>query len=643
MAEIDLRPSASGDGSEPGADVDTDVIDLDAPAQRPGSTGPDTASATTVLTLVDGPDDVRHRTGTIGLAERDRAVQALRALPFGGSDDASLGLRLPAPAQATVSPIIAAVRWGAVMYGMVTAVTRANNGDLHVVAALGTVLFLTTWRTLRPIRLGAGQRGRRLLPLFDAVLVGAAVGWSGNVDSPFVFCILAAAVVASFGWGLGAGAAATALGTAAMIVAALVVGEAVDTGSGRAPVLAASFALVVSMVAFARARLLEAETRRATLAGQLDLLAETNDLLHLLNDLARTLPQSLDLREALGATRTELRRSFAAEVIALVTVDELTGQWVPQITDGCALAPVPGTDALPGPLRAAAEGTGPVLVSRFAPGEGLGARSASGLYLAVRARGRTVGVLGVEHRDAGHYGGRHVRLMTGLGDVLALTVDNARSFARLRTLGADEERSRIARDLHDRLGQWLSYINFELERIIATSTPDHDELDRLHRDVQQAIDELRETLRQLRTEVTDARSFAMVARELVDRFNDRAEREHGPVATLVVTNPGHRLAARVENELLRILQEALSNIAKHAAATAVTVTWDVHDGAATLTVHDDGRGFSPERGTRDSAYGLVGMRERADVIGARLAVHSTPGAGTTITVHAGRAREEATT
>jgi signal transduction histidine kinase len=229
--------------------------------------------------------------------------------------------------------------------------------------------------------------------------------------------------------------------------------------------------------------------------------------------------------------------------------------------------------------------------------------------------------------------------MDGLGDVLALTLDNARSFRRLRMLGADEERSRIARDLHDRLGQWLSYISFELERIITTSqAEDSGELDRLYTDVQTAIGELRETLRQLRSEVTEDRSFAAVARELIDRFNARTDGQ--AAASLTVAHPEARLAPRIENELLRVLQEALSNVAKHAQARTVAVSWDVADGAATLVVVDDGVGFDTDRGVRDSAYGLVGMRERADVAGARISVESAPGRGTTITVTAGRIWED---
>ncbi|MGE0732851.1 MAG: ATP-binding protein [Acidimicrobiia bacterium] len=666
MAETDLRRSAAPEGPEPSVPedgvIDLTVLEAEDGQRADGSTGAHEAAPPDGA----GPPGDTGSTGSTGTGgtggqhggsehggrtppwisaafDRGQAAMALRALPYGGTDDASLGLRLPPPVQATVSPVIAAVRWGAVMFGMVSAVTRANKGNLEVVIALAVVLFLTTWRTLRPIRLGAPQRLRRLVPVADAILVGLAAGWSGNITSPFVFCVLACAVVAAFGWGLLAGSATAVAGLAGMGVAALASNDEFNPFSGQGPGLLATFALVVSMVAFARSRLLDAETRRATLAGQIDLLAETNDLLHILNELARTLPQSLDLREALAATRAELRRTFNADVIALVTLDDHSNEWIPQIADGCALRPSVTGAQLPVQLRRAAEQAEPLLHGRFAPGSGLGARSASGLYVSVRARDRTIGVLGVEHRNPGQYSARHARLMAGLSDVLALTVDNARSFSRLRTLGADEERSRIARDLHDRLGQWLSYINFELERIIDTSEARSDELDRLHRDVQTAIDELRETLRQLRAEVTEERSFALVAADLIDRFNARAGAEGGPVAHLDVVRPGRRLAVRTETELLRILQEALSNVAKHAQASAVKVRWDVLDGAATLTIHDDGRGFTPDKGIRDSAYGLVGMRERADVIGARILVRSSPGQGTTITVRAGRAgrsREE---
>jgi signal transduction histidine kinase len=225
-----------------------------------------------------------------------------------------------------------------------------------------------------------------------------------------------------------------------------------------------------------------------------------------------------------------------------------------------------------------------------------------------------------------------------MSEVLALTIDNARWFGRLRTLGAEEERMRLARDLHDRLGQWLTYICFELERIMGSHPEQLEELSQLYSDVQAALDELRETLRQLRSGVSEAEPLALLGRDLVARFADRSD----VTATFTASRQDARLPVPVENELLRILQEALNNIAKHARATHVTVIWDVDGANFKLEIADDGQGFEIARGVRDSSYGLVGMRERADVIGADLTIESSPGSGTVLRVFAGNTSSSTT-
>ena len=90
----------------------------------------------------------------------------------------------------------------------------------------------------------------------------------------------------------------------------------------------------------------------------------------------------------------------------------------------------------------------------------------------------------------------------------------------------------------------------------------------------------------------------------------------------------------VENELLRILQEALNNIEKHARAETVDIRWTASEGRGELTVTDDGRGFDTSGNRRATSYGLMGMRERADVIGASLTIESERGSGTTVRVRA---------
>ncbi len=523
------------------------------------------------------------------------------------------------------------------MFGLVFAAPKAADGDLHVVTTLSIVLFMTSWRTFRPNRLASNDPMQQVLVFTDAAIIGAAVGWSGGLESPYIFCLMTVALVAAFGWGMARGLFVSAVG-----FVALATGLAWGTDdqligadgqlTSQSALTAAAFMLgAVAIAAFARTRLLDAEIRRVQLAGKVDALSETNDLLHLLNEVARTLPVSLDLREAIDSTRLQLTKTFRPDTLCLLIYDEHNDEWTPQISDGCVVRPATGSAGLPAPLRVVASDQRPLLDPGLAPGDGVNSRSRTGMYTVLRSRGQTVGVIAIEHGEPVRYDERDLRILAGLSDVLALTVDNARWFGRLRSLGADEERSRIARDLHDRLGQWLTYISFELERIIDGEEGSSSELDRLRDDVGRAIDELRETLRQLRSGVTEAEPLSRVASELIGRLRERSSID----ISFDVAHPGNRLSVPVENELLRILQEALNNAEKHAKADTVRVHWDTRDGCGVLTITDDGVGFDLSSGVRESAYGLVGMRERADVIGARLQIESEPDVGTTITVTSG--------
>ena len=546
------------------------------------------------------------------------------------ADDAShRQLRVPPATRAMLAPLVAALRWCAVVLGTALAAPDAVDGSVALVVTTSICLYLTTWRTLRPLRLGARERSAEIAAIGDAIVLGVALGVSGGMVSAFVPCLIVAAAVASFGWGLRLGAVAAAAGISTTVAVGVATGNTLGFGrlSGWLVVTLMIAALLGS--AAARTRLADAELRRRQIAGRLDALAETNQLLHVLNRVARTLPSSLDLQQAVAATRSQLIDTFDASVLGLVMRSEANRTWSPLLTEGLALAPtMTGDAALPRRLGDAVAADAPVLVQDLA-GTGLAPTSGSGIYTPLRTRGRVVGVLGIEHADEGRYSDRDLRLLAGLGDALALTIDNARWFRRLRILGAEEERARIARDLHDRLGQWLTYISFELERIKSSPTPGAAaELDALHADVQRAIDELRETLRQMRTSVTEEHSLAEVASDLAQRW----ARQSGVHVDVVAIGSDDRLPVAVENEVLRIMQEALNNIGKHANASRVLVDWRITPAMARLRVVDDGDGFDESRGVRETAFGLVGMRERAEVIDAELVVTSSPGAGTTIEV-----------
>lgn len=538
--------------------------------------------------------------------------------------------------RATVSPAITALRWGSVGYGLVLGAARVFDGSYATVVTLAVCLFITTWRTIIPVKLGSPLWIERLPALVDVALLMVAIGFSGGIESPFIFCGMVAMLVVSFGWGHRAAILSLLLGIGALAIG-VVPGESTlgaQWNDQRDLTILLTIAVSVIAAASVSTRLIDAERRRSALAGQVESLSEANGLLTLVNSVARTLPTSLTLREALTTAQRQIEDTFEARVVCLLALDENAEEWVPKLADGCVLHPAYRTEALPEPLAAALGEPEPLLRAdlrehdvdrRIAPSSG------SGIYVRLRTRKLTVGLLGLEHPDPFHFDERDTRLLTGLAEVLALTIDNARWFGRLRSLGAEEERVRLARDLHDRLGQWLTYIGFELERIQSSEPTRSEDLARLHRDVQSALDELRETLRQLRSGVTEDAPLAVVGHEIVHSFTHRT----GVQATFTADDPDCRLPVPVENELLRILQESLNNVAKHANATKVEVDWRIVGGNFELTVSDDGSGFEVARGVRDSAYGLVGMRERADVIGAQLNITSSPGGGTTVHVRAG--------
>jgi signal transduction histidine kinase len=538
-----------------------------------------------------------------------------------------------------VTSAITALRWGAVLYGVAVVAPAGADNSAFDVLALGVCVFLTVFRTLSPLRLGAQANEAKGVAVLDVAVFALVTGLTAAEGSPWVFCTMTAIALAGFGWGARVVLVSGAVGLLGVLAGAALGGRPVHTvwDSRMGLVVVFTTGLSGAVAVFVRRRLLEADARTAHAKGELASLRHANLLLGELSEVALDLPGAFTLREALERTRRQVRTLWQPRVIALVTLDEHNDEWTPKLTDRCAMRPSYSKSDLPEPLRAALTG-GKAVVRPKIPdhADRLDPESRSGIYLPLRARDRTIGVLAVEHPDAGHFDEVDPMMRDGLTDVIALTIDNARWFGRLRSLGAEEERIRVARDIHDRLGQWMTYIKLELERIGAEDEIPRQDLERLQDDAAEALDELRETLRQLRSGVSDDRPLSVLADEVVTRFADRTALE----TRLRVLHPDQRLPVPVENEVLRILQEALNNVDRHAKAVHVDVEWTVDGGNFELVVADDGRGFDPDRAVREQSYGLVGMRERAEVIGANLRVESRLGEGTTVRVSAGQVRDE---
>jgi signal transduction histidine kinase len=225
--------------------------------------------------------------------------------------------------------------------------------------------------------------------------------------------------------------------------------------------------------------------------------------------------------------------------------------------------------------------------------------------------------------------GIHAELQS---DLAALRRANA-ELRRLRDVDAASagiaERSRLAREIHDGLAQDLWYAKLKQGRMV--QAPELAiETRATGKEVLSAIDaalaDARQAVMALRVDPTAAgSSLAEVLRTYTDDFADR----FGIRAEFVAEGEVPRLSARTEAEVLRIVQEALNNVRRHADATLVRVHLDSTNAAVRATVNDNGKGFDAAARPPDR-YGLRGMAERAELIGAELVIHSRPADGTRV-------------
>ena len=196
----------------------------------------------------------------------------------------------------------------------------------------------------------------------------------------------------------------------------------------------------------------------------------------------------------------------------------------------------------------------------------------------------------------------------------------------------DEERRRIARDIHDELGQTMTALKMNLEALDRTAPSTELFRTLLHRsqalvrDLDRAIDFLTWELRPAIDHVSLSTALGSLAKNWSERFG---------IATEFVANGVHDVPPDVQEHLYRLTQEALHNVAKHAAANHVSVMVERRGAELVLLVEDDGRGFSEDDTlgrSRASGLGLTSMRERAAIIGGSLTVESAAGQGTSVYV-----------
>jgi signal transduction histidine kinase len=239
-----------------------------------------------------------------------------------------------------------------------------------------------------------------------------------------------------------------------------------------------------------------------------------------------------------------------------------------------------------------------------------------------------------EKEDAEEFSAEDEETLSRFATQSALAVDGAYLHVSLRSLAVTEERVRIAHEMHDGLAQVLASVNATAQAVreflragrIEEAT---SQLDRLAGAAREVLTEVREGILALRAAGRTDRGMTEILRDFVQQWQDQT----GIEAEIRVVDDVE-LATEAELQVIRIAQEALANVRKHARARSVAVRLEPDQGELRLEVVDDGRGFDPAAvGAAGSPrFGLATMRERAQSIGGRLAIESTPGNGTRVSL-----------
>lgn len=253
----------------------------------------------------------------------------------------------------------------------------------------------------------------------------------------------------------------------------------------------------------------------------------------------------------------------------------------------------------------------------------------------LRARDRVLGVLNVAAFDPRRPTKEDMRLLVAVGHQLGMAIENLRLSEQLQVMAVVGERQRLAREIHDSLAQDLGFLHLRLadaqRRLWRETARVEEELGELKQAARQAYEEVRQAIFGLRATVSRGSGLIPTLAEYLRDWS----RQTGIAARVETDDQGApQFSPAVEVQLIRIVQEALANIRKHAGAERVVVELSSRGELATVTIRDDGRGFDPAliASNRLQAFGLETMRERAETVGGRFDLSSRPGRGTTVEV-----------
>ncbi|MCI0478581.1 MAG: GAF domain-containing sensor histidine kinase [Anaerolineales bacterium] len=246
---------------------------------------------------------------------------------------------------------------------------------------------------------------------------------------------------------------------------------------------------------------------------------------------------------------------------------------------------------------------------------------------------QVIGAMGLGSRVTAAFREDDLHILMPIAGQLAIAIQNARMQDRVQSMAIREERDRLGREMHDGLGQVLGYIDVKsaaIRELLHRGNLDeaHLGLRELNQVAQVAYAEVREAILGLRATVTVGTGIKPALQEFLHRY----QRAWGITCELRIPEnmPAH-FTPSIEIQLLRIIQEALTNVRRHARAQHAWIRFEPDEKGAIVVIEDDGCGFDPIQ-PRTEQFGLTTMRERAESVGGRLEIESASGQGTRIRV-----------
>jgi signal transduction histidine kinase len=262
-------------------------------------------------------------------------------------------------------------------------------------------------------------------------------------------------------------------------------------------------------------------------------------------------------------------------------------------------------------------------------------------------------VLDVQSDRGGAFDGSDLKVLETLAGQIAGAMETARLYQAERAAhqqvgklatylqnAREEERTHIAREILDEFGQLMTALQMDLSWLVRRLPDSEPPLAEKVAGMSDVIDKSLQVVRrlsgQLRPSVLDHFGLAAAIRWEAETFSEQNDIPY----QLHLDGAATPLDRELSTALFRILQESLSNVARHAEATEVQIDLHVDAGQATLAVVDDGRGIAPEEMSGPRSMGLAGMRQRAQALGGQVIIEALPGRGTSVTASIPRRRPE---